>query len=85
MIILKKIIKSFPDDDITVLDFFAGRGTTGQAVLELNEEDGGKRNFILCNSNENEICEKVTFERIKKIYGKIKNKGSLKYLKEKCK
>ena len=80
---IKKIIKSFPDDDITVLDFFAGSGTTGQAVLELNEEDDGNRNFILCNSNENGICEKVAFERIKKIYGKIKNKGSLKYLKEK--
>lgn len=57
---IKKIIKSFPDDSITVLDFFAGSGTTGQAVLELNEEDKGKRNFILCNNNENGICEKVT-------------------------
>lgn len=81
---IKKIIKSFPDDDITVLDFFAGSGTTGQAVLELNEEDKGKRNFILCNSNENEICEKVTFERIKKVYEKVENKSPLKYLKEKC-
>lgn len=81
---IKKIIKSFPDDSITVLDFFAGSGTTGQAVLELNEEDKGKRNFILCNSNENEICEKVTFERIKKVYGRIENKNPLKYLKEKC-
>ena len=82
---IKKIIKSFPDDSITVLDFFAGSGTTGQAVLELNEEDGGNRNFILCNSNENGICEKVTFERIKKAYEKIKNKSPLKYLKEKFK
>lgn len=57
---IKKIVKSFPDDSITVLDFFAGSGTTGQAILELNEEDKGKRNFILCNSNENGICEKVT-------------------------
>lgn len=82
---IKKIIKSFPDDDITVLDFFAGSGTTGQAVLELNEEDGGNRNFILCNSNENVICEKVTFERIKKVYDRTMSKSPLKYLKEKCK
>ena len=31
-----------------VLDFFAGSGTTAQAVLELNKEDGGQRKFILC-------------------------------------
>ena len=80
---IKKIIKSFPDDSITVLDFFAGSGTTGQAVLELNEEDGGKRNFILCSSNENEICEKLTFERIRKVYDRTKSKSPLKYLKEK--
>ena len=34
-----------------VLDFFAGSGTTGQAVLELNKEDGGYRQFILCTNN----------------------------------
>ena len=82
---IKKIIKSFPDDSITVLDFFAGSGTTGQAILELNEEDKGIRNFILCNSNENGICEKITFERIKKVYDTIENKSPLKYLKEKYK
>ena len=35
-----------------VLDFFAGSGTTGQAVLDLNKEDGGNRHFILCTNNE---------------------------------
>jgi adenine-specific DNA-methyltransferase len=35
------------DPDAIVLDFFAGSGTTGQAVLELNREDGGNRRFIL--------------------------------------
>ena len=38
--------------DATVLDFFAGSGTTGQAVMELNKEDGGHRTFILCTNNE---------------------------------
>ena len=51
--------------DGIVLDFFAGSGTTGQAVLELNKEDGGNRRFILCSNNENGICENVTYERIK--------------------
>lgn len=53
--------------DSIVLDFFAGSGTTGQAVMRLNKEDGGNRKFILCTNNENDICEEVTYERIKKI------------------
>ena len=48
-----------------VLDFFAGSGTTGQAVVELNELDGGNRNFIIATNNENNIAEEVTFERLK--------------------
>lgn len=57
-----------------VLDFFAGSGTTAQAVLELNKEDNGKRNFILCTNNENKICENITYERIKTIItGKTKS------------
>ena len=51
--------------DATVLDFFAGSGTTGQAVVELNELDGGNRNFIIATNNENNIAEEVTFERLK--------------------
>jgi len=43
-----------------ILDFFAGSGTTGHAVLELNKQDGGNRKFILCTNNENKICEEVT-------------------------
>ena len=35
-----------------VLDFFAGSGTTGQAVMQLNAEDGGNRKFILCQIDE---------------------------------
>lgn len=51
----------------TILDFFAGSGTTGHAVLELNKEDGGNRQFILCTNNENAICEEVTYPRIKTV------------------
>lgn len=66
--LIKYIISLYyRQDDITVLDFFAGSGTTGQAVMELNKEDGGNRRFILCTNNENNICEEVTYERIRRI------------------
>lgn len=51
----------------SVLDFFAGSGTTGQAVMDLNKEDGGNRHFILCTNNENNICEEVTYQRLKTV------------------
>lgn len=51
----------------TVLDFFAGSGTTAQAVLELNKSDNGNRHFILCTNNQNNICENVTYPRIKTV------------------
>lgn len=50
-----------------VLDFFAGSGTTGHAVLELNKEDGGNRQFIICTNNENNICIDVCYPRIEKV------------------
>lgn len=63
--LIKYFIKFCSRKDATILDFFAGSGTTGQAVLELNNEDGGNRKFILCTNNENNICEEVTYQRIK--------------------
>ena len=48
-----------------VLDFFAGSGTTGHAVLELNKFDGGNRKFILCTNNDNNICSQITYPRLK--------------------
>lgn len=50
-----------------ILDFFAGSGTTGHAVLELNRIDNGKRQFILCTNNDNKIAENITYKRIKNI------------------
>jgi len=64
---VKDILEITTNQDSTILDFFAGSGTTGQAVLELNKEDGGNRQFILCTNNENEICEEVTYPRVKKV------------------
>jgi len=63
---------TLPSD--AVLDFFAGSGTTGQAVLELNAEDGGRRRFILCSSTEatsldpdKNLCRDVCAERIRRV------------------
>ena len=51
----------------TILDFFAGSGTTLHATMQLNNEDGGKRKCILVTNNENGICENVTYERNKRV------------------
>ena len=51
----------------TILDFFAGSGTTMHATLQLNEEDGGHLQCILVTNNENQICEKVTYERNRRV------------------
>ncbi len=58
-----------------ILDFFAGSGTTGHAVLELNKQDGGNRKFILCTNNENNICTDVTYPRIHNVIKGYKFKG----------
>ena len=50
--LLKRLLGMINKDNITVLDFFAGSGSTAQAVLEMNDEDGQHRRFILCNNNE---------------------------------
>lgn len=51
----------------TVLDFFAGSGTTLHATMQLNAEDGGHRQCILVTNNENGICEQVTYERSRRV------------------
>lgn len=56
----------FPNPKI-VLDFFAGSGTTAQAVLELNKENKLDCKFILCTNNQNNICTNITYKRIKTI------------------
>ena len=76
---LSTLLSTITNKDITVLDFFAGSGTTGQAVMELNKKDGGSRKFILCTNNENNICEDITYERLSRVIkgydfeGKIKD------------
>ena len=65
--LILKILELASNKNSTVLDFFAGSGTTGQAILEMNKRDGGHRKFILCTNNENNICTEVTYPRIEKV------------------
>ncbi len=74
--LIKKLICATRIHDATVLDFFAGSGTTGQAVMELNQQDGGQRSFILCTNNENGICENVTYQRLKTVITGKRQDGS---------
>lgn len=73
---IKYFLSLIDRDDSVILDFFAGSGTTGQAVLELNKEDGGNRKFILCTNNENNICQEVTYQRLKTVITGLRADGS---------
>lgn len=66
--LIKRIIQVATDNNSIILDFFAGSGTLGQAVLEYNREnENSKRRFIMVTNNEDNICDEVTFQRIKNI------------------
>ena len=78
--LITRILSMLPNN-ITVLDFFAGSGTTGHAVLKYNTENGSNSQFILCTNNENNICRDVTYERIRRVIDKENYKASLKYFK----
>lgn len=88
--LLKHLLHISASKNAIVLDFFAGSGTTGHAIQELNAEDGGNRQYILCTNNENNICEEITYQRLARINNpqafnldtkKVKQlKHSLKYI-----
>ncbi|WP_233238833.1 site-specific DNA-methyltransferase [Bordetella sp. LUAb4] len=72
--LLKSLLEQATQKEDTVLDFFAGSGTTGHALLQLNAEDGGQRRFILCSSTEandkepaRNICRDVCSARMRKV------------------
>lgn len=65
--VLSRVIDFASAKSDTILDFFAGSGTTLHSVMQLNAEDGGHRQCILCTNNENGICENVTYERNKRV------------------
>lgn len=71
--LIKHILKISSGNNAIILDFFAGSGTTGQAVMELNADDGGNRKCILVTNNENNIAKDITYERL---YRVVNGKGT---------
>jgi adenine-specific DNA-methyltransferase len=74
--LLNYLIQVFTDKNSIVLDSFAGTGTTGNAVLNLNKLDNGSRKFILIEMAN--YAEKITAQRIKKViegYGETESTG----------
>lgn len=67
LMLIKHFLSISLGGNSTILDFFAGSGTTLHATMALNADDGGKRQCILCTNNENGICENVTYERNKRV------------------
>ena len=65
--LMKELARATTSKNSIVLDFFAGSGTVGQAVYELNKEDGGHRSFILISNSESNICKNVTVKRMEKV------------------
>jgi len=87
--LVKRITEVASRENSIILDFFAGTGTTGHSVLDLNAKKG-KRQFILITNNENNICEDITYPRVKAVINGYTSKGgekisclggSLKYFK----
>jgi adenine-specific DNA-methyltransferase len=79
--LINKCLQIGSNENDIILDFFAGSGTTGQAVILRNMEDNGGRKFILCTNNENNICKNIVYERIKRFLKKEEYNSSLKYYK----
>jgi adenine-specific DNA-methyltransferase len=72
--LIRSLIEQATENNDLVMDFFAGSGTTAQAVLELNREDGGNRRFIMVSATETtevdpekNICRDVCAERIRRV------------------
>lgn len=85
--LIKRIVKlSTNNKNSMLLDFFAGSGSSGEAVMQLNKEDGGHRKYILCTNNEDnngdgkKIAEDICYPRIK-VATQKNGGGSLKYYK----
>lgn len=90
---LKRILQLHPKENLVAMDFFAGSGSLGHAVLDLNAEDGQNRTFVLATNNEKSakvpegICVEVTYPRMQNVikgHGRKEGiKSNLRYFKTK--
>ncbi|MEW5927997.1 MAG: site-specific DNA-methyltransferase [Gemmatimonadota bacterium] len=64
--LVRSLIRAATRNNDIVLDSFAGSGTTGHAVLDLNNEDGGNRRFLLCEL-EQSVAQEITAERLRRV------------------
>lgn len=69
--LIKELVRATSNKESIILDFFAGSGTTGHAVVDLNKEDGGNRKYILISNNESNICKDVTLKRMRMVDDKV--------------
>ncbi len=75
--LIKRVLQLASDKDSIVLDSFAGSGTTAQAVLDLNKEDGGSRKFIVVEMEN--YANTITAERVRRIVKNGKYKDGFTY------
>ncbi len=76
IVLISYLLRTIYCKQSVILDFFAGSGTTMHSTMQLNAEDGGHRQCILINLNENNICRDVTYERNKRVIeGYVTPKG----------
>lgn len=73
---VSEVIRACTKEEAYVLDFFAGSGTTGHAVLAMNDEENLNHKFILCTNNENDICLNVTYPRLATVITGKRGDGS---------
>jgi len=69
--LVKQIFSYLTNDTDIILDSFAGSGTTAHAVLDLNNEDGGNRKFILVECED--YADKITAERVRRVIKGVKS------------
>jgi adenine-specific DNA-methyltransferase len=76
--LIKRILQLSTTTDSLVLDSFAGSGTTGHAVMDLNKEDGGDRKFIMVEM-EDAVAKNITAERVRRAIKKYGYKDGFEY------
>ena len=79
--LIERILSAHRNKDALILDFFAGSGTTAEAALNLNKGDGGNRQTILVNDNEDNICREITYRRCLMAIEKSEQSVQLRYMK----